>query len=363
MAQEPRHLAGSARKPGDTEWSGVFLIGGLLALYTPLAGLCGLIAFFVRGWPTGCALLGVTAVFAALSHLASQVALRGAGLAARPAGGDGQPERAPVPRPRVTAEDGDEASPWVVVSALLFLLGCGGALTLGGGLVAFFLGGGGTAVLVLAAGAAALVAGFTPDGWLRTKRKTPARPSRRARDAARAAGLGRHLRTLRGPNPLFWLLMAPLAFVAPFALLGGISWLVGDGDTPGGKAAGGLLLISFVLVLAGPGLAGMVLWSMPGRLVRTHLYEGGLVQEVDGRVRTRVGWEEITALEGEFTRNPVARPRACVIVCADGSRVRVRADRGPVGDVGRFDAFMRRLVPEANRRRIPVHARFLTLYR
>ncbi|MFF9279203.1 hypothetical protein [Streptomyces griseosporeus] len=363
MVQDPQRVSDDSTASdgtSDNPWSGVLFIGGLLVLYTPAAALCGLIAFFVRGWPTGCLLLGVAAASAALSLTTGKVAVR----ATRPpdASGDtgtGRGAARPGTR-RALEQDLDEASPWVVVSALLFLLGCLGLLALLAAPVLFLIGGWDTGFTSLGAGLAALVAGFAPDGWLRRKRKAPATPSRRAREAAAAAGLGGHVRTLRGPNPLFWLLMVPVAVAAPLALSGGITWLVGD--APEGKAAGMVFLVCLALVVSGPALAVVLLLRMPYRLVRNHLYAEGVVHVVNGRVRV-LRWPDITSVDGEFGRRPPHELRGCVLVCADGSRLRVRADRGPVGDPSRFTVFMWRLVPAADRRRIPVHPRLLTLFR
>jgi hypothetical protein len=363
MVQDPQRVSGDspAGDGTDTPWSGVLFIGGLLALYTPAAALCGLIAFFVRGWPTGCVLLGVAAASAALSLATGKVAVpvtqppdasgnTGAGR------GGARPEARRAPE-----QDLDEASPWVVVSALLLLLGCLGLLALLAAPVLFLTGGWGTAFTTLGAGLPARVAGFAPYGWRRLRRMAPAAPSRRARKAAAAAGLGGHVRTLRGPNPLFWLLMVPLSVAAPLALSGGITWLVGDTGAEG-KAAGIVLLVCLALVVSGPALAVVLLLRMPYRLVRTHLYAEGVVHVVNGRVRA-LRWPDITSVDGEFGRRPPHELRGCVLVCADGSRLRVRADRGPVGDASRFTAFMRRLVPAADGRRIPVHPRLLEFYR
>ncbi|MFD0332661.1 hypothetical protein ACFQZ0_02410 [Streptomyces erythrogriseus] len=138
--------------------------------------------------------------------------------------------------------------------------------------------------------------------------------------------------------------------------MGGLTWLVGDGEGLE-EVAGSLLLIFGVLSLAGPYLAGMILVFMPRSLVRTHLFTGGVVQSVNGHV-TSARWEDVRAVEAD--RRGIA-VRGCWILCAaDQDRLYIRADREPVGDETRFWRFCRVLIREAERRRIPVQPVLLT---
>ncbi|MEV5182568.1 hypothetical protein [Streptomyces werraensis] len=346
MAEDP------VRRPGaalgyESPWQGVLFLLGFSALFALVAVVCSVLAFFLRGWQTGCLVLVGVVAPAVLVNLARDKVVEIAGSRARDAGAPGRPVPADAP---------DQPSVWVVVSALTLLLGVLGAAGMLAGLVVFLVSGWGTAFLLLGAGAAGAVVGFAPLGWLRQKRKRLPRPTPRVRAAAAELGFGDHLYGLHGSNPLFWLVMAPLVVAAVVGLMGGLTWLVGDGEGLE-EVAGSLLLIFGVLFLAGPYLAGMILVFMPKSLVRTHLFTGGVVQSVNGRV-TSARWEDVRAVEAD--RRGVA-VRGCWILCAaDQGRLYIRADREPVGDETRFWHFCRVLIREAEQRRIPVQPVLLT---
>ena len=339
MAQDP------ARQPGtglghDNPWRGVLFLLGFSALFALMAFLCSALALFLRGWQTGCLVLLGAAVPAVLVNLARDKVIAIAGSR----GDTGAPDQsAPADAP-------DQPSPWVVISALTLLVGVLGGAGMLAGLVAFLVSGWGTAFLLLGAGAAGAVVGFAPLGWLRQKRKRLPEPTARVQAGAAALRLGDHVYGLHGSNPLFWLFMASLAPIAIVCLMGGLTWLVGDGEGLE-EAAGPLLLIFGVLFLAGPYLAVMIILFMPKSLVRTHVYTGGVVQSVNGRVK-RARWGDVRAIEAEMRGIAV---RGCWILCsADQERLYIRADREPVGDETRFWHFCRVLIREAERRQIPV---------
>lgn len=340
MAQDPARQPGAA--PGhESPWQGVLFLLGFSALFALMASVFSVLAFFLRGWQTGCLVLVAVAAPAVLVNLARDKVIE---IAGRRAGDTGAPDRS------TSAHAPDQPSPWVVVSALTLLLGVLGVVGMLAGLVAFLVSGWDTAFLLLGTGAAGAVAGFAPLGWLRQKRKRLPEPTARVQAAAAELRLGDHVYGLHGSNPLFWLVMAPLALIAVVCLMGGLTWLVGDGEGLE-EVAGPLLLIFGVLFLAGPYLAVMIILLMPKSLVRTHVFTGGVVQSVNGRVRC-ARWGDVRAVEAE--RRGIA-VRGCWILCAtDQDSLYIRADQEPVGDETRFWHFCRVLIREAERRQIPV---------
>jgi hypothetical protein len=111
-----------------------------------------------------------------------------------------------------------------------------------------------------------------------------------------------------------------------------VTWVVGDDGDGLGKAAAPLLLILLLVILAVPYLAVMILRFMPKSLVRTHLYSGGIVQTVNGRVHF-ARWEDIRSIEAESHRASVT---GCRIIGDGPEPLRIRADREPIGYELRF---------------------------
>ncbi|CAL9642899.1 hypothetical protein SUDANB140_06399 [Streptomyces sp. enrichment culture] len=339
MGDGPARPSGQRERHGGP-WIGVFFLLGFCALFAAAAVVCAVLAFFLQGWRTGCVLLAVAAVSALINLSHDRVT----GHAERRSGSTGAGRAVP--------DEADRGpSPWSTVAALAVLLGTLGLLAMVSGLIAFLVTGWGTAFTLLAGGAVSASTGFVPLGRLQDRAAVPPEPSARVRAAAAESNLGEHVRSLNGPNPIFWLVMVAVVVIVPFLISAGITWVVGDEGEELGSAAAPLLLGLFLLLLAGPCLAVMILCFMPKSLVRSHLYNGGLVQTVNGRLRC-VRWEEVSMVEAQLRRASVV---GCRVVCVGRGPLRVRADRDPVGDQLRFWSFTRALVDQAGARDVPVH--------
>ncbi|MFD0332662.1 hypothetical protein ACFQZ0_02415 [Streptomyces erythrogriseus] len=142
MAEDP------VRRPDaalgyESPWQGVLFLLGFSALFALVAVVCSVLAFFLRGWQTGCLVLVGVVAPAVLVNLARDKVVEITGSRARDAGAPGRPVPADAP---------DQPSVWVVVSALTVLLGVLGFAGTLAGLVAFLVSGWDTAFLLLGAG-------------------------------------------------------------------------------------------------------------------------------------------------------------------------------------------------------------------
>jgi hypothetical protein len=180
-----------------------------------------------------------------------------------------------------------------------------------GGLVAFLTGLGmlffgdsaSTALIVAGAGLFSLIAAFTlirlfgPDRWQKKRIPEEQKPLASSARVARLAaqhGLGDHIFSRKGTNPLAMFGLIPLGIAVVVGLLwileqiAGASGIIGKLAELAGSAA--LYLIAIACALA---IAAVIVF--PKGFVRTHLYTYGLIYSFNGRLHA-VTWPEIERL-------------------------------------------------------------------